>query len=35
MVTTNQKGTIAETAIIHEAVKLEIGVLKPINDGLR
>ena len=33
--TTDQKGTIAETAIIHEAVKLGIGVLKPINDGLR
>src|SRR5439155_25499849 len=25
----------AETAVIHEAIKLGIGVLKPVNDGLR
>jgi PD-(D/E)XK endonuclease len=31
-VTTNQKGAIAETAIIHAAVKLGIGVFKPIMD---
>ena len=35
MLTSDQKGTIAETAVIHEAVKLGIGVLKPVNDGLR
>jgi hypothetical protein len=34
-VTTDQKGAIAETAIIHEAVKLGIGVLKPLTDGHR
>ena len=32
MLTTNQKGAIAETAIAHEAVKLGIGVLKPMWD---
>lgn len=32
MLTTNQKGAIAETAVIHEAVKLGIGVYKPIAD---
>ena len=35
MLTSDQKGVIAETAVIHEAVKLGIGVLKPVNDGLR
>jgi hypothetical protein len=35
VLTTDQKGDIAETAVIHEAVKLGIGVLKPVNDGLR
>src|SRR5581483_4505956 len=35
MLTTDQKGAIAETAVVHEAVKLGIGVLKPVNDGLR
>lgn len=30
--TTNQKGVIAETAIIHAAAKLDIGVLKPVAD---
>jgi hypothetical protein len=34
-VTPDEKGSIAETAVIHAAVKLGIGVLKPINDGLR
>jgi PD-(D/E)XK endonuclease len=29
--TTNQKGIVAETAIIHEAVKLGIIVLRPLD----
>lgn len=33
--TSDQKGTIAETAIVHAAVKIGVGVLKPVNDGLR
>ena len=33
--TTDQKGTVAETAIIHAAVKLGIGVYRPISDGER
>jgi hypothetical protein len=33
VLTTDQKGAIAETAIAHEAAKLGIGVLKPINEG--
>ena len=33
--TTDQKGAIAETAIAHAAVKLGIGVFKPISDGER
>src|SRR2546423_9078223 len=33
--TTDQKGTIAETSIIAAAAKLGVGVLKPISDGLR
>ena len=33
--TTDQKGAIAETAIIHAAVKLGIGVYKPLADGDR
>jgi hypothetical protein len=32
MLTTNQKGGIAETAIAHEAIKLGIGVLRPLQD---
>lgn len=32
MLTTNQKGAIAETAIAHEAIKLGIGVLRPLSD---
>ena len=35
MLSTDQKGSIAETAIIHEAVKLGIDVYKPISDGTR
>ena len=35
MLTSDQKGAIAETAVIHQAVKLGVGVLKPVNDGLR
>jgi hypothetical protein len=30
--TTDQKGAIAETAIVHTAIKLGIGVAKPIAD---
>jgi hypothetical protein len=32
VLTTNQKGAIAETAIAHEAIKLGVGVLKPLSD---
>ena len=32
MLTTNQKGAIAEAAIIHEAAKLGIPVLRPTTD---
>jgi hypothetical protein len=32
MLTTTQKGAIAETAITHEAIKLRIGVLRPLQD---
>lgn len=32
MLTTNQKGAIAETAIAHEAIKLGIGVYRPYID---
>lgn len=32
MLTTNQKGAIAERAITHEAVRLGIGVLRPMWD---
>jgi PD-(D/E)XK endonuclease len=35
VLTTGQKGAIAETAIIHAAVKLGIDVFKPISDGTR
>ena len=35
MLSTDQKGAIAETAIIHEATKLGIGVFTAINDGSR
>ena len=35
MLTTDQKGTIAETAIIARAVRLGIDVYRPVNDGLR
>jgi hypothetical protein len=33
--TTDQKSAIAETAIIHAAVTLGVGVFKPITDGER
>jgi len=33
--TSDQKGVIAETAVIHAAAKLDVPVLKPVNDGLR
>src|SRR3954470_17527611 len=32
MLTTNQKGAVAETAIAHEAIKLGIGVYRPVAD---
>ena len=35
MLSTDQKGAIAETAIIHAAVKLGIDVYKPVSDGTR
>lgn len=35
MLSSDQKGAIAETAIIHAAVKLGIPVFKPVNDGER
>jgi PD-(D/E)XK endonuclease len=33
--TTNQKGAIAETAVIHEAIKLGIDVYRPVMEGGR
>jgi PD-(D/E)XK endonuclease len=35
MLTTDQKGAIAESAIVHAAVKLGVGVYKPLTDGER
>jgi hypothetical protein len=35
VLTTNQKGAIAETAIIHAATKLGVAVYKPVADGGR
>jgi len=35
MLTTDQKGAIAESAIVHAAIKLGIGVYKPLSDGER
>ena len=35
MFTTDEKGSIAELAIAHEASKLNIGVFKPLTDGER
>jgi len=35
IVTTNQKGAIAETAIVHEAIKLGIDVYRPVMEGGR
>ncbi len=35
MLSTDQKGTIAETAIAWNAIRLGIDVYKPINDGTR
>lgn len=32
VLTTNQKGLIAETAVIHECAKLGIGVARPLDD---
>ncbi|MBA2642890.1 MAG: hypothetical protein H0U82_08195 [Actinobacteria bacterium] len=35
MLTTDQKGAIAESAIVHAAIKLGIGVCKPLSDSER
>jgi hypothetical protein len=35
VLTTNQKGAIAETAIVHAAARLGIGVSRPVHEGLR
>ena len=35
MLTTDQKGSVAETAIVAAAAKLGIGVFKPLTDGER
>ncbi len=35
MLSTDQKGSIAEMAIAYAAIKLHIGVFKPLNDGER
>jgi hypothetical protein len=35
MLTTDQKGAIAESAIVHAAVKKGLGVLRPLSDGER
>jgi hypothetical protein len=35
VLSTDQKGAIAETAIAHAAIKLGIGVYKPLSDGGR
>ena len=35
MLTTDQKGAIAETAVAHAAVKLGLGVSRPVNEGER
>ena len=33
MLTTNQKGLVAETAIVHECIKRGIGVARPLDDA--
>ena len=33
--TTNQKGAVAESAIVHAAIKRGIGVYKPVHEGRR
>jgi hypothetical protein len=35
MLKTDQKGAIAESAIVHAAMKLGVGVYKPLTDGER
>jgi hypothetical protein len=35
VLTTDQKGSIAEMAIASAAIKLGVGVLKPLSDGHR
>ena len=33
--TTDQKGAVAESAIVHAALKLGVGVFRPVSDGER
>jgi hypothetical protein len=35
MLTTDQKGAVAETAIVHEAIKLGVNVYRPVFEGGR
>jgi hypothetical protein len=35
VLTTDQKGAIAESAIVHEAIKLGVDVYKPLSEGGR
>jgi hypothetical protein len=35
VLTPSQKGSIAESAIVHAAIKLGINVFGPFNEGLR
>jgi hypothetical protein len=35
MLTTDQKGAVAELAIAHAAAELGVGVFKPLTDGER
>jgi len=35
MLTTDQKGAVAELAIAHAAAELGLGVFKPLTDGER
>ena len=35
MLTTDQKGAVAETAVMHAAVKLGLDIYKPVHDGGR
>jgi hypothetical protein len=35
VLTTDQKGAIAESAIVHAAIKLGVGVYRPLVEGGR